>query len=69
MWSREKLDMLRKMLIIWQEAGDDAEKVIPGHVMKGLLLHVYSTGKGNSLAHSKRRKGNTPRSALERLLW
>lgn len=33
--------------------GDDAEKVIPGYVTKGLLLHVYSTGKGNSLARSK----------------
>lgn len=46
MWSREKLDMLRKMLIIWQEAGDDAEKVIPGHVMKGLYSMFTPQVKG-----------------------
>lgn len=46
------------MLLIGQEAGgDDAEKVIPGHVTKGLLLRVYSTGKGNSLARSKQGGG------------
>lgn len=34
------------MLTVWQDArGDDAERVIPGHVMKSL--------KGNSLARSK----------------